>query len=630
MAVTPGYRSAYPQWPDVRNERPREPIATGAGSTIATMLSTDRRREELKEVFSVARGCTRCPQLAATRTQVVFGAGHADADLMFVGEAPGAREDERGLPFVGAAGKMLEELLAGVGLRREDVFIANVLKCLRYDAMVQLGDGSWEQIGRLVRSRYSGTVMAVDGAGRLVARRVTGWHATPLGGRTVHRLTPRSAEPAGAGRVGIELTGDHPVLTERGYVRADELVAGDRVATGQGLSHAAFDVVVGTLLGDGSVSAGSSSLTMGHSARQGAYARFKASLLEELAPVAEERSVAAVSGGEPMSDAILVRTRAHRALRVLRHDFHRPDTGVPEWLAEALNARMLAIWFLDDGDMRIRGGGRQPLAEIAIVSFSDADLQILLRGLARLGLPAKCSRSRLYFDVPTSRKLSDLIAPYVPEPMRDKLHPDTVALIPFDEAAWVGDDVRALYDEVEVEDVTDRERADTTFFCIDVEDTHNFVTAGGVVHNCRPPGNRDPAPIEIENCQGYLFRQVELIQPKVICTLGNFSTKLLRADPTGITRVHGRRERRVIGTRAVWLYPIHHPAAALYTRSLQDTLREDFARLPAILAGPGPEQPEPEPEPVATAPPDLVEGRPAQEPTDAVGDTPSAEQLGLF
>jgi DNA polymerase len=239
------------------------------------MVGTETRRDELKEVFGQARGCTRCPQLAATRTQVVFGAGNADADLMFVGEAPGAKEDERGIPFVGAAGKMLEELLAGVGLRREDVFIANVLKC-------------------------------------------------------------------------------------------------------------------------------------------------------------------------------------------------------------------------------------------------------------------------------------------------------------------------------------------------------------------RPPGNRDPAPVEIENCQEYLFRQVELIQPKVICTLGNFATKLLRADPTGITRLHGQRELRVIGTRAVWLYPIHHPAAALYTRSLQDTLREDFARLPGLLDEPAPDQPELEP-PAPVEPPDLLEGRPGAEPGDP-GEAPSpdAEQLGLF
>jgi uracil-DNA glycosylase family 4 len=243
-------------------------VTTFVASTIASMVSAESRREELKAVYAHARGCTRCPQLAATRTQVVFGSGNADADLMFVGEAPGAKEDERGLPFVGAAGKLLDELLGEVGLQREDVFIANVLKC-------------------------------------------------------------------------------------------------------------------------------------------------------------------------------------------------------------------------------------------------------------------------------------------------------------------------------------------------------------------RPPGNRDPAPVEIENCQEYLLRQVELIRPKVICTLGNFSTKLLRGDPTGITRVHGRPEVKLIGRRAVRLYPIHHPAAALYTRSLQDTLREDFARLPALLAEPAPPQPEPVPEAIP-------EPEPEPEPAPEPRLEPAAQQLGLF
>ena len=94
------------------------------------------------------------------------------------------------------------------------------------------------------------------------------------------------------------------------------------------------------------------------------------------------------------------------------------------------------------------------------------------------------------------------------------------------------------------------------------------------VLKCRPPGNRDPQPVEIENCQEYLLRQVELIQPTVICTLGNFSTKLLRGDPTGITRLHGQPEVIVLGARAVRLYPIYHPAAALYTpRMLRDAAR---------------------------------------------------------
>ena len=80
-------------------------------------------------MWQQATGCQRCPQLAATRNTVVFGSGNADADLMFVGEAPGAREDEQGLPFVGQAGRLLDRLLEEIGLTRADVFIANVLKC---------------------------------------------------------------------------------------------------------------------------------------------------------------------------------------------------------------------------------------------------------------------------------------------------------------------------------------------------------------------------------------------------------------------------------------------------------------------------------------------------------------------
>jgi uracil-DNA glycosylase len=141
---------------------------------------------------------------------------------------------------------------------------------------------------------------------------------------------------------------------------------------------------------------------------------------------------------------------------------------------------------------------------------------------------------------------------------------------------------------------------------------------------CRPPGNRDPLPVEIENCQEYLLRQVELIQPTVICTLGNFSTKLLRGDPTGISRLHGQPEVIVLGARAVRLYPIYHPAAALYTPRMLETLREDFARLPELLALGAPEQPSRE------AVPEPVEEIPAQSSTQPAKDAEQADQLGLF
>jgi uracil-DNA glycosylase family 4 len=148
---------------------------------------------------------------------------------------------------------------------------------------------------------------------------------------------------------------------------------------------------------------------------------------------------------------------------------------------------------------------------------------------------------------------------------------------------------------------------------------------------CRPPGNRDPQPIEIENCHDYLLRKVELIQPNVICTLGNFSTKLLRGDPAGITRVHGQPEVLELGRRAVRLYPIFHPAAALYTPRMLETLREDFMRLPDLLALGAPEQPQPlevgamEPE----SPPEAAaNATPPQ--GDLEGLAAQADQLGLF
>jgi uracil-DNA glycosylase len=170
------------------------------------------------------------------------------------------------------------------------------------------------------------------------------------------------------------------------------------------------------------------------------------------------------------------------------------------------------------------------------------------------------------------------------------------------------------------------------------------------VLKCHPPGNRDPLPVEIDNCQDYLHRQVELIQPTVICTLGNFSTKLLRGDPTGITRLHGQPEVLTLGKRAVRLYPIFHPAAALYTPRMLETLREDFARLPQLLAMGAPEQPAQEDVPEydeaekhdrhATAGPDDAAGsRSPVEPQPAPQGDPAPkhaapgnepDQLGLF
>jgi uracil-DNA glycosylase family 4 len=141
-----------------------------------------------------------------------------------------------------------------------------------------------------------------------------------------------------------------------------------------------------------------------------------------------------------------------------------------------------------------------------------------------------------------------------------------------------------LYDTVHVQDITDRPRTDTTFFCIDVEDTHNFVTTGGVVHNCRPPENRDPKPDELDACRPYLQAQLDIIRPAVVITLGRFAAQWLLETNTGITKLRGRSYPFAHGV----LIPTLHPAAALRggAQPLAE-MRADFVRAKLALADAG-------------------------------------------
>ena len=184
----------------------------------------------------------------------------------------------------------------------------------------------------------------------------------------------------------------------------------------------------------------------------------------------------------------------------------------------------------------------------------------------------------------------------------------------------------------------------------------------------RPPNNRDPKPEEIAACEPYLVRQIEIIAPRVVCTLGNFATKLLSGSQTGITRVHGIPQRTHVGSHELYLFPIFHPAAALYTPAMLETLKQDVLRLPEVLALPlgddapaaapdespvsrpivlptlPPPDPMPSPTPDPNSTPDPMPtpsptqptpDPPTQAPTPPSTSTPPApdgpvEQLGLF
>ncbi|HMC50030.1 MAG TPA: uracil-DNA glycosylase [Solirubrobacterales bacterium] len=134
----------------------------------------------------------------------------------------------------------------------------------------------------------------------------------------------------------------------------------------------------------------------------------------------------------------------------------------------------------------------------------------------------------------------------------------------------------------------------------------------------RPPGNRDPLPPEIQACEPWLWQQVALIEPRVVCTLGNFSTKLLSGSQTGITKVRGTPQAHELGGRMVYLLPLFHPAAALRTPAVKETLRGDFATIPELL-----QRPLPDPAPSAA---EIAE---AEEEGGSTPPPPS-DQLGFF
>lgn len=133
---------------------------------------------------------------------------------------------------------------------------------------------------------------------------------------------------------------------------------------------------------------------------------------------------------------------------------------------------------------------------------------------------------------------------------------------------------------------------------------------------CRPPGNRDPQPEEIEACRPWLEQRIALIEPRVIATLGNFATKLMTANPTGITKVRGTPQAHLVGGRMVWVMPLFHPAAGLRTPRVAQQLREDFESIPELLRRPAPDPP-----------PGIVRD-PGAEPDDR--RQPGADQLDIF
>lgn len=109
--------------------QPPPVLAETAALSHAALTTITDKREALAKLSQIVANCRRCAELVDSRTQTVFGTGNPDADIMFIGEAPGADEDRAGEPFVGASGQLMDKIISACGLRREEIYICNILRC---------------------------------------------------------------------------------------------------------------------------------------------------------------------------------------------------------------------------------------------------------------------------------------------------------------------------------------------------------------------------------------------------------------------------------------------------------------------------------------------------------------------
>ncbi|HWP35649.1 MAG TPA: uracil-DNA glycosylase family protein, partial [Thermodesulfobacteriota bacterium] len=429
--------------------------------------------------------------------------------------------------------------------------------------------------------------MSVAPDGSLVPRRVVGWHTAPLGGRRVLKISfAASARPAGR-RAVAWVTHDHEVLTRRGWVRAEALGPDDEIATGLGLSRVALELAVGTLLGGGSLSRGAARLTTGHARARREYVEWKARALRELSPVVYDGVARRGADGREYATTVC-RTRASRALAVLRGRFYEGGRKrVPPDLR--LTPRMVAIWFLDSGDARPGAGGR-PVAELAADAFGPEGVARLVERLRDdLGLEAAVPEGhagRIRLGPEAAWRLCALVAPYAPPCLRDRLPRELERRIPFDPGLYEPGPPETLFDRVVVEPV-EVAGADRTVYCLDVEETHNFVTAGGVVHNCRPPNNRAPEPDEIAACQPFLRQQLAVVRPRIVVALGSVAAQTLLGTTRGITALRGRFHR----AGDCLVMPTFHPAYLLRNPAAKREVWEDMKLVREALRAAGPSQP---------------------------------------
>jgi len=529
----------------------------------------------LTELYEEIAACTRC-ELAKSRTKVVPGEGPEDAEIMFIGEAPGFHEDRQGRPFVGAAGRFLDELLASIGLKREEVYIANVIKCFISPRVLIYTAEGYKPIKNI---RIGDLVLTHNGRFRKVTY-IRPPEILPKGSEVV-RFTVRAQEGNTKRPVSMTVTPEHPFLVSGEWKRAADLQVGDQIRA----------------LGDRCEICGQAFYVH--------YSRYEGRTYHTCSPKCHNRRIMRSPEARKKVRQAMLRQYAEgkrdpKAIVARAHERTRQLVAAGEAKIQRMTAEERYRSRIVIAQRITAGQGKHP------IGFGEEELKEILNGIGEdyihhFAFPG--SAFTYDFCLPHQRILLEVRGPSfnISKEMqeramvKDRLAEEHGYLVvnfwwaqiiqrPNMVEAILRRLIRNHNGEYVFVDLivtqVEHRRTGRNFplYNIGVEGDESYIAEGIVSHNCRPPGNRDPRSDEIEACRPFLDRQIEIINPKVIVTLGRFSMARYFPDAK-ITKIHGKPKR--VGNRIY--YPVFHPAAALHQPRWRSAVEEDFRKIPQLL-----------------------------------------------
>lgn len=374
------------------------------------------------------------------------------------------------------------------------------LLCLSGRTNVELGGdrlGQTKFIEDIVKDKDIGPVLSVDSNGNLVEKRITNWYKSPLGNRKWWWVSLKYASNHNrSNKGGIFLTNDHPLLTDRGWVNAEDITPGMKVATKYlDPSEDQMEVIIGGLLGDMSVQRLSrvGTLSLGHSKKQEDWFDFKLDKLKDFNWGNKHYQTYNFNNGYPPSETVGAKSKGSISFAKIYDRWYGKEGKLVdrEQVEKYFSPKMLAIWYCDDGS--INRSGKNPYSTISTNGFSKEDVEWLVDLLNKNNIKSNISQDKrydqYYIHISTvgTKILSDYIGAYVPPSMRYKL-PDNSP--EYDSNLWKIKSAKIYYDTVVESRAREQNNKSRTkiAYCIDVEDTHNFVAANMIAHNCTDNG----------------------------------------------------------------------------------------------------------------------------------------------